>query len=95
MDSKEFTDVESAPGCGHPLPEPGMTIVHSLADLARATGPVWIPCMTNLLREYEESQSLATSLLKRIQYLTPEQKPKARNLAKRKLDAKYPSNKQP
>ena len=38
---------------GHPLPSEGVTVVHCLADLSNAPGAVWIPCMTNLLREHE------------------------------------------
>jgi hypothetical protein len=39
---------------GAPLPGDGVTVVHCLADLRAASGPVWISCMTNLLREHEE-----------------------------------------
>ena len=42
---------EPLPVLGHPLPDPGVTVVHCLNDLSAASGPIWIPCLTNLLRE--------------------------------------------
>ena len=43
---------------GEPLPEAGLTVIHSLKQLSETSGPVWIPCLTMLLQEIEQAERL-------------------------------------